>query len=69
MTSIEELFCDVDDFCQTFLPQCHRQLITTGQHRHQRASRMVLSEMMTILVAFLSSPVNYYSLQMRHADC
>lgn len=55
MTSIEELFCDVDDFCQTFLPQWHRQLITTGQRRRQRASRMVLSEIMTILIAFHQS--------------
>ena len=55
MTNIEELFCDVDDFCQTCLPHWHRQLITTGQRRRQRASRMVLSEIMTILIAFHQS--------------
>jgi hypothetical protein len=28
--SLEALICDVDDFCQGFLPAWHRQLLTSG---------------------------------------
>ena len=53
--SLEELFCDVDDFCRVFLPTWHRQLLTHGDRKRQRASRLTLSEIMTILIYFHQS--------------
>ena len=46
--SLEALFCDVDDFCQAFLPDWQRQQLTTGEHQRQRTSRLAPSEIMTI---------------------
>jgi hypothetical protein len=53
--SLEELFCDVDDFCRVFLPTWHRQLLTHGDRKRQRSSRLTLSEIMTILIYFHQS--------------
>jgi hypothetical protein len=53
--SLEELFCDVDDFCRIFLPTWHRQLLTNGERKRCRASRLTLSEIMTILIYFHQS--------------
>ncbi len=53
--SLDELFCDVDDFCQLFLPVWHRQLLTSGERKRRRASRLTLSEIMTILIYFHQS--------------
>jgi hypothetical protein len=53
--SLDALFCDVDDFCRQFLPAWHRQLLTSGERQRQRASRLTLSEIMTILIAFQQS--------------
>lgn len=30
MDSLLELFCDVDDFCQVFIPVWNRHLMTSG---------------------------------------
>ena len=39
MESLTELFCDVDDFCQAFMPVWNRQLLESGQkHRHRTRS-------------------------------
>jgi hypothetical protein len=53
--SLLELFCDVDDFCQAFLPQWHRQLLAEGQIQRERKTRLSLSEMMTIVIYFHQS--------------
>jgi hypothetical protein len=53
--SLEELFCDVDDFCRVFLPTWHRQLLTHGERKRVRTSRLTLSEIMTILIYFHQS--------------
>ena len=53
--SLEDLFCDVDDFCQAFLPSWHRQLLTEGTRQRRRTSRLSLSEIMTILIHFHQS--------------
>lgn len=52
MSSLEELFCAVDNFCQTFEPQWRRQLLQTGLQKRERARQLCLSEMMTIVIAF-----------------
>jgi hypothetical protein len=55
--SLEDLFCDVDEFCQVFLPAWHRQLLTEGTRQRRRASRLTLSEIMMILIYFASIAV------------
>jgi hypothetical protein len=53
--SVDDLFCDVDDFCRLFLPAWHRQQLQHGERKRHRGSRMVLSEIMTILIHFHQS--------------
>lgn len=55
MIDFETVFCDVDDFCKIFLPEWERELLTNGQRQRQRACRLTLSEILTILVAFHQS--------------
>ena len=64
MNKLIELFCDVDDFCRVFLPELEKQLISDGKKKRRRASRMTMSEVMTIIIAFHMSNhrdfKNYY---------
>ena len=53
--SLDELFCDVDDFCQTFLPQWQQQLLTHGERQRRRAGQLSISEIMTIVIYFHQS--------------
>ncbi|MBW4541654.1 MAG: IS982 family transposase, partial [Myxacorys chilensis ATA2-1-KO14] len=55
MLSLEELFCSVDDFCQTFEPQWKQQLLGFGLHTRNRSRGLRLSEIMTILIGFHQS--------------
>jgi hypothetical protein len=50
------LFCDIDNFCQLFLPAWHRQLLSSGERKRRRATGLCASELMTILVHFHQSP-------------
>ena len=50
--SLEDLFCDVDEFCRVFLPAWHRWLLPDGTRQRRRTSRLTLSEIMTILIYF-----------------
>jgi hypothetical protein len=52
MNKLVELFCDVDDFCNVFIPQWQKQLLEDGTQKRQRSGRMTTSEMMTIVVSF-----------------
>lgn len=52
MSSLEALFCHVDDFYQNFEPQWHEQLVGHGLKTRQRTRGLELSEIMTILIAF-----------------
>lgn len=52
MPSLEELFCQVDDFCQKFEPAWNRELLSTGKKTRQRAKNLSLSEMMAIMILF-----------------
>jgi IS5 family transposase len=50
------LFCDLDDFYQVFAPVWQKHLLPSpGRHR-RRAVRLSVSEMMTLVVAFQTSP-------------
>jgi hypothetical protein len=52
MTSLEELFCHIDDFCPSFEPRWQETLFGNGLKRRQRRRALSLSEVMTILVSF-----------------
>src|SRR2546423_1018549 len=65
------LFCDIDDFCQFFEPRWKRRLLSSGARQRDRAPRLCLSEVMTIIVMFHSSSYRnfkaYYTEQvMKH---
>jgi len=55
MDSLLELFCDVDDFCQSFIPKWKKQLFLDGEIQRQRKRSLSLSEVMTILIHFHQS--------------
>lgn len=60
MSSLEELFCAIDDFCQGFEPVWHKQLLTQGLKSRQRTRELSLSEIMTILVGFHQSAYRHF---------
>jgi hypothetical protein len=49
------VFCDIDDFCLFFEPLWKQRLLSTGERQRDRAARLCLSEIMTIIVLFHSS--------------
>jgi hypothetical protein len=53
--SLLELFCQVDDFCQSFLPSFQTHLLENGLRQRQRTRRLSCSEIMTILILFHQS--------------
>ena len=55
MNSLLELFCDVDDFCQDFVPAWRKQLLSAGEMQRQRERSLSASEIMTILIHFHQS--------------
>ena len=55
MDSLLELFCDVDDFCQTFEPSWNQRQLESGEKKRQRARSLTISEIMPILIAFHQS--------------
>jgi hypothetical protein len=50
--SLLELFCHVDDFCRTFIPEWRQLQLASGTIRRCRARSLSLSEIMTILIWF-----------------
>ncbi len=52
MCSLLELFCEIDDFCQSYEPMMYQLGLSNGLVRRRRATRMSLSEMMTLVVHF-----------------
>lgn len=52
---IVALFCEVDDFCQQFVPRWQHHLVSEGGAQRGWTSRLCLSEVMTIVVSFHQS--------------
>ena len=50
MNSLLELFCDVDDFCQSFVPIWWEQMLSVGEIQRERARSLSVSEIMAILI-------------------
>jgi Transposase DDE domain len=55
MSQLIAMFCDIDDFCNTFEPIYTQRLLHRGQRHRQRQSQLCLSEIMTIIVQFHAS--------------
>lgn len=55
MDSLTELFCDVDDFCQSFVPVWRKRMLSAGEIQRQRARSLSISEIITILIHFHQS--------------
>lgn len=55
MTSVLDLFCEIDDFCQQFLPTYVAELKSSGLCRRWRIGELHPSEIMTIVVMFHQS--------------
>jgi hypothetical protein len=51
MESLTELFCDVDDYCQGFLPVWRKQLLLAGEIERQRERSLSVSEITPALAA------------------
>ncbi len=51
MLSLLDLFCEIDDFCQEFLPELRKYQVTSSRSR-QRKRSLCQSEIITILIAF-----------------
>lgn len=49
---LEEIFCQIDDFCELFMPSWEKQLIDHGLARKYWQCQMSASEIMTIVVLF-----------------
>lgn len=52
MDSLTELFCQIDDFCQTFEPEWDQHLLANGRKKRRRPACLCLSELMTLAVLF-----------------
>ena len=52
---LTQLFCDVDDFCQDFIPKWETQLLKQGQRKRRRSSRLSMSEIITLMIHFHQS--------------
>ncbi|MGB3766271.1 MAG: IS982 family transposase [Phormidesmis sp.] len=69
MSSLEELFCHVDDFCQAFEPVWHRQLLSHSLKTRARARSLCFSEIMTILIGFHQSHYRNFKAYYVHQVC
>lgn len=49
---LEDLYCQVDDFCQAFMPEWHKSLVDNGVRKKPWSCQMSCSEIMTILLLF-----------------
>lgn len=52
---LEQLFCDVDDFCKEFETMWHQELLSTSDRKRHKKSNLSLSEIMTIIIHFHQS--------------
>ena len=67
MAPIEEIFCEIDDFCKDFFPHFERGLVPEAQCKRRRALRMSASEIMTIIILFHLS--HYRDFKNFYLDC
>ena len=66
LAPIEEIFCQVDDFCNHFFPEFQKNLLGTSRKRN-RQSRLCASEVMTIVILFHMS--HYRNFKAFYCEC
>lgn len=52
MESLTEVFCLMDDFCQTFEPEWEKRLLANGTKKRRRGASLCISELMTLAALF-----------------
>ena len=52
MVNLEQIYVDVDDFCQQFIPIWEASLLESGEKQRCKPSRLSTSEVMTLLILF-----------------
>jgi hypothetical protein len=61
MNDLVELFCELDDFCRDFEPSWPQKFLEEkGSSKRQRAGRLSLSELMTLVVSFHRSSYRHF---------
>ncbi|QDP72123.1 hypothetical protein FOG18_05850 [Legionella israelensis] len=55
LATIVEIFCDIDDFSKTWFKEMSPYLLPSSNHKRQRACRLSVSEIMTIMIYFTSA--------------
>ncbi len=64
VTTIDELYCNIDDFNKIFYAEWEKTLLESGEKKRRRKGVMSPSELMTILIYFHQSHYkdfkNYY---------
>ena len=53
--SLTQLFCDVDDFCETFIPQWEAKQIESGEKKRRKKRCLSPSEIITLIVYYHQS--------------
>nr|WP_027156580.1 IS982 family transposase [Methylobacter luteus] len=70
MMKLTHLFCDVDDFCRTFIADWQKNQLIQGEKKRHRPHRMSYSEMITILVAYHQSGFRTFKwFYLKHVQC
>jgi hypothetical protein len=65
--SLLELFVDVDDFCQSFMPVWQKRLLKENSKKRLRPGQLSMSEIMTIIIYFHQSHYrNFKSYYLEH---
>ena len=52
LAPIEEIFCEIDDFCNEILKEEKKILLADPNRRRQRKNTLAQSELMTLMVLF-----------------
>ena len=52
MVNLEQIFVEVDDFCQQFIPAWEASLLDSGEKQRRKPCRVSTSEVMTLLILF-----------------
>ena len=74
MDKLIETFCDVDDFCNLFIPQWQKQLLRHGNIKRKRTYKLSISEIITIIIHFHQSQyrnfkIYYLNYVYKHLRC
>lgn len=67
LAPVEEIFCDIDDFCKHFLKKQSAHILPNPSRQRDRESQMSLSEIATIIVLFQMS--HYRTFKAYYEQC